>query len=485
MQITIPPINLSAIGPPLVLTVWASALLMVDLFVQSKRLIAYLAIAGLLVAGAVAIPSWNQAPVVAYAGSVVLDNTAILIHWILILITVVTILFSTDYNERQGIERGEYYTLLLFSTAAMMLMAQGRSLIVLFLALEWLSIGLYVLAGFAYPRLRSEEAAMKYLLYGSFAAGFLIYGIALIYGATGTSDMARIGETLIADEAARTNPLLLAGAALVLIGFGYKISMVPFHMWTPDVYEGSPTPVAGYMSAATKAAGFAALLRVLQFAFPREALPQWQIVLAVLAALTMIIGNVVAVAQSNIKRMLAYSSIAHAGFILVGLVAANDTGIRGFLYYLLAYGLTNLGAFAVVIALENAGEERFELQDLNGIGWRQPLLGAAMAVFMLSLAGVPPLAGFFAKLLVFTAAYQSGFWWLALIGLITSVISAFYYLRIIVNMYMRDREVPARTFTTTPLLVGVVLAAALIVVQGFLTAPVLDFVPQGLTLSAR
>ncbi len=485
MQITIPPINLSAIGPPLVLTVWASALLMVDLFVQSKRLIAYLAIAGLLVAGAVAIPSWNQAPVVAYAGSVVLDNTAILIHWILILITVVTILFSTDYNERQGIERGEYYTLLLFSTAAMMLMAQGRSLIVLFLALEWLSIGLYVLAGFAYPRLRSEEAAMKYLLYGSFAAGFLIYGIALIYGATGTSDMARIGETLIADEAARTNPLLLAGAALVLIGFGYKISMVPFHMWTPDVYEGSPTPVAGYMSAATKAAGFAALLRVLQFAFPLEALPQWQIVLAVLAALTMIIGNVVAVAQSNIKRMLAYSSIAHAGFILVGLVAANDTGIRGFVYYLLAYGLTNLGAFAVVIALENAGEERFELQDLNGIGWRQPLLGAAMAVFMLSLAGVPPLAGFFAKLLVFTAAYQSGFWWLALIGLITSVISAFYYLRIIVNMYMRDREVPARTFTTTPLLVGVVLAAALIVVQGFLTAPVLDFVPQGLTLSAR
>jgi len=485
MQITIPAINLSAIGPPLVLTVWASALLMVDLFVQSKRLVAYLAIAGLLVAGAVVIPSWNQGPVVAYAGSVVLDNTAILIHWILIVITVVTILFSTDYNERQGIERGEYYPLLLFSTAAMMLMAQGRSLIVLFLALEWLSIGLYVLAGFAYPRLRSEEAAMKYLLYGSFAAGFLIYGIALIYGATGTSDMARIGETLIADEAARTNPLLLAGAALVLIGFGYKISMVPFHMWTPDVYEGSPTPVAGYMSAATKAAGFAALLRVLQFAFPLEALPQWQIVLAVLAALTMIVGNVVAVAQSNIKRMLAYSSIAHAGFILVGLVAANDTGIRGFLYYLLAYGLTNLGAFAVVIALENAGEERFELQDLNGIGWRQPLLGAAMAVFMLSLAGVPPLAGFFAKLLVFTAAYQSGFWWLALIGLITSVISAFYYLRIIVNMYMREREVPARTFTTTPLLVGVVLAAALIIFQGFLTAPVLDFVPQALTLSTR
>ena len=481
----LPTLVWSAISAPLVLILWATALVIIDLFIANKRTTAYLALGGLLVSGLVLIPSWDRLPTTAFANMVVLDNTAILIHVTLILITAVTILFSIDYNQRQGIERGEYYVLLLFCTAAMMFMAQGRNLIVLFLALEWLSIGLYVLAGFAYPRIRSGEAAMKYLLYGSFAAGFLIYGIALIYGATGTADLGGVATALVNTPELRTDPLLLAGAALVLIGFGYKISMVPFHMWTPDVYEGSPTPVAGYMSAATKAAGFAALMRVLQFAFPLEVLPQWQLALAILAALTMIVGNVVAVAQTNIKRMLAYSSIAHAGFILVGLVANNEAGLQGFLYYLLAYGLTNLGAFAVVIALENAGEERFDLQDLHGLGWRQPVLGAAMTVFMLSLAGVPPLAGFFAKFLVFTAAYRANYWWLALIGLITSVISAFYYLRIVVNMYMREREVPARTFTTRPLLIAVAAAAILIFFQGVLAAPVLNIVPQTLELTAR
>ena len=478
------PINWAVIGPPLVLSLWATVLVLVDLFVENKRWTAYLALLGLLVSAGVAAPFWNQAPAVSFSGMVILDNTAILIDWTLVLVTAVTILFSTDYNQRQGIERGEYYAILLFSTAAMMFMAHGRNLIVLFLALEWLSISLYVLAGFGYPRIRSEEAAMKYLLYGSFAAGFLIYGIALIYGATGTADLGLIAQAFETDTGLRTNPLLLAGAGLVLIGFGYKISMVPFHMWTPDVYEGSPTPVAGYMSAATKVAGFAALLRVLTLAFPGDLAAIWQPALAVLAALSMIVGNVVAVAQSNIKRMLAYSSIAHAGFILVGLVAGNELGRQGFLYYLLAYAVTNLGAFAVVIALENAGEERFDLQDLHGLGWRQPVLGIAMAIFMLSLAGVPPLAGFFAKLLVFTGAYQAGYWWLALIGLITSVISAFYYLRIIVNMYMREQDVPARTFTTTPLLVGVALAAAVVVVQGLFTAPVLNLVPAALTAVA-
>ncbi len=209
---------------------------------------------------------------------------------------------------------------------------------------------------------------MKYLLYGSFAAGFLIYGIALIYGATGTSDLQRIGDALRTNGDLVRSPLLLAGVGMILVGFGYKISMAPFHMWTPDVYEGSPTPVAGYMSAATKVAGFAALMRVIQLALPLDVLPALQTALAVLAALTMIVGNLVAVAQTNIKRMLAYSSIAHAGFILTGLVAGNSFGFQGFVYYLLAYGLTNLGAFAVVIALENAGEERFDLQDLYGVG---------------------------------------------------------------------------------------------------------------------
>lgn len=479
MNFPFPEINWATILPPLVLVVWAIVQLLADLFIANKRTTAYLSLVGLAVAAAVAVPSWGGPPITSFAGMARIDDTAIVIDWILLLITAITILFSIDYLKRQSIEMGEYYSLLLFTTAGMMMMAHGSNLIVLFLSLEWVSIGLYVLAGFAYPRIRSEEAAMKYLLYGAFAAGFLVYGIALVYGATGTADLVTIANT-IQDRGLGSSPILLVGIGLLIVGFGYKISMVPFHMWTPDVYEGSPTPVSAYMSTATKAAGFAALLRVFQLALP-NLIETWQMPLAVLAVLTMVIGNVAAVVQHNIKRMLAYSAIAHAGFILCALVAIEVPGaVQSFLYYILAYSLTNLGAFAVVIALEQAGEERFDIADLAGIGWRQPLLGATMAIFMLSLAGVPPLAGFFAKWLVFQSAYQAGFWWLALIGLLSSVISAFYYLRIIVNMYMRDRTEPVRSFTTSPMLVGVAVAALLVIVQGFLTSPVLSLVGQTL-----
>ena len=408
----------------------------------------------------------------------VLDDTAIVIDWILALVAALTIVLSIDYNRRQGIEMGEYYTVLLLTTAGMMLMAHGTNLIVLFVALEWLSIGLYILAGFAYPRIRSQEAAMKYLLYGAFAAGFLIYGIALIYGMTGTTDLAAIGQALQTNAALQTSPVLLLGAALLLIGFGYKISAVPFHMWTPDVYEGSPTPVTAFMSAATKAAGFAALLRVVQLALPQLG-DVWQPAIAVLAALTMVVGNLAAVAQRNIKRMLAYSSIGHAGFILCAVPVIDQPGaLQAFLYYILVYSITNLGAFAVVIALEQNGEESFDIAELAGIGWRQPLLGVGMAVFMLSLAGVPPMAGFFAKWLVFQAAYNGGYWWLALIGLLISIVSVFYYLRIIVNMWMREGEDEGRNFATSPLLAGVAVSAALLIVLGVLVSPTLNIVGQ-------
>ncbi len=479
-----PEIAWSLISGPAVLIGAALLLLLADLFITDKRILAYLSLAGIAAAAAVLIPEFGAPSRTAFNNMVVLDDAAIVIDWILLLVTAITILLSIDHLRRLKIERGEYYPLVLFTTAAMMFMAQGRNLIVLFLALEWLSIGLYVLAGFAYPRIRSEEAAMKYLLYGGFAAGFLIYGVALLYGATGTVDMGGIAKALTDTPGLRTDPLTLAGAALILIGFSYKISIVPFHMWTPDVYEGSPTPVAAYMSAATKAAGFAALFRVLQIALPPTLFPTWQLALAVLAALTMIVGNVVAVAQTNVKRMLAYSSVAHAGFILTGLVAASPEGTQAFLYYLLAYSLTNLGAFAVVIAMENAGEEKFALSDLAGLGWRRPFLGATMAIFMLSLAGVPPLAGFFAKFLVFTAAYRAGYWWLALIGLLTSVVSAFYYLRIIVNMYMRDTEAAPATFATPLVRLGIVIAVIAVVIQGILTYPVLQLVPV-LTAAAQ
>jgi NADH-quinone oxidoreductase subunit N len=471
----IPSIDWATIGAPLVLVVWATALLMIDLFISNKRVTSYLALLGLGVAAAVALPFWNTTPRTSFGGMVLLDNTAIAVDLILVLIAAVSILLAIDYLHRQEIEMGEFYPLLLFTTAAMMVMGHGRNLIMLFLALEWLSIGLYILTGFAYPRLRSQEAAMKYLLYGAFAAGFLIYGIAVIYGTTGASDLTVIAERLRANPALARSPALLIGVGLLLIGFGYKISMAPFHMWTPDVYEGAPTPVTAYMSAATKVAGFAALLRVLQLAFPLDLLPSWRGALAVLAAITMIVGNVSAVAQSNIKRMLAYSSIAHAGFILCAFVALDQpTALGGLLYYLLAYSLTNVGAFAVVIALEQAGEERFDIASLAGMGWRHPVLGLSMALFMLSLAGIPILPGFFAKFFVFFAAYEAGYWWLVLLGLLTSIVSAFYYLRIIVNMYMRDEKEAARSFVTSPLRLGVTFAMVLLLAQLFLLNPVLN-----------
>ncbi len=469
-----PSIDWAVIAPPLVLVAWASALMLLDLFVTNKRSIAYLALLGIGVSALVALPFWGQPPRLAFADMVLLDSTAIAIDWLLLFTAAITILFSIDYLRRQRIEMGEYYSVVLFTTAAMMTMAHGHNLIVLFLGLEWLSIGLYVLAGFAYPQIRSQEAAMKYLLYSSFAAGFLIYGIAVIYGTTGSTDLQAIADQLRANTALQSSPGLLIGLGLVLIGFGYKIAIVPFHMWTPDVYEGSPTPITAYMSTATKVAGFVALLRVLQIAFP-DLLPAWQMVLALIAALTMVVGNIAAVVQNNIKRMLAYSSIAHAGFILCALVALNQPGaVQSLLYYLVVYTIMNMGAFAVVIAIEQAGEERFDIADLAGIGWREPVLGAAMAIFMFSLAGIPPLAGFFAKLLVFVAAYQAGFWWLVLIGLLASVISAFYYLRVIVYMYMRERPEPVRSFATSPLLIGVTFAAVLIIIQAVLISPVLN-----------
>jgi NADH-quinone oxidoreductase subunit N len=474
MTFDIPIIDWATIAAPLVLVAWGSALMLIGLFVANNRTIAYVALLGVAVSALINVPFWGEPPRLAFAGMALLDQIAILVDWALLLTAAITILFSMDYLRRQRIEMNEYYTIVLFATAAMMTMAHSHNLIVLFLGLEWLSIALYVLAGFAYPRIRSQEAAMKYLLYGSLSAGFLIYGIAVIYGVTGTTDLQGIADQLGANAALLTSPGLLIGLGLVLIGLGYKITMVPFHMWAPDVYEGSPTPITAYMSTATKVAGFVALLRVLQIAFI-DLLPQWQMALAVIAALTMIVGNVAAVVQNNLKRMLSYSSIAQAGFIMCALVGLNQDGaIQSLLYYLLAYTITNMAAFAVVIAIEQFGEERFDIADLAGIGWREPVLGATMAIFMLSLAGIPPLVGFFAKLLVFLVAYQAGFWWLVLIGLLTSVVSAFYYLRIIVNMYMRERPEPTRSFASWPLLAGVTVAAILLIGQLLIISPFLE-----------
>jgi NADH-quinone oxidoreductase subunit N len=483
-QIIIPPVDFRLLAPLLVVVTWATVLLLVDVFAVPegrKKITGYLAIAGFVVAALTALPLWNVGGST-FSGMIALDNYALTLTWIFLLVGALSIAMSLNYLPRQGIEQGEFYPLIMFAVAGMILMAQGTDLIVLFLGLETLSITLYILTGFAYPRLTSEEAAMKYLVLGAFAAGFFVYGIALIYGAIGTVNLNGITEylarqTLVGED----QTLLLIGAGLVLIAFAFKVALVPFHMWTPDVYEGSPTPVAAFMSVGTKGAALAALLRILQSMPTLEA--YWLPVLAALAAATMIIGNLGALAQTNVKRMLAYSSVGHAGYILLGVIVSSNFAAQAFLFYLLTYALTNLGAFAVVIALEQRGELAWSLDDFAGLFQRQPMLAVAMAVFMFSLAGVPPTAGFMAKFYVFTAAWEGGLGWLALVGVLSSAVAAFFYLRVVVRMFMQEPVRDVELSLNRGLTFNIGLAAIATLLIGLIPTPVIFLIERSLVAS--
>jgi NADH-quinone oxidoreductase subunit N len=409
---------------------------------------------------------------------VVLDGMSAFIGVVGLIATLLTVWVSLNYNRDRRIERGEYYALLLFSTSGLLLMAQAANLIIVFLGLELLSIPLYILAGFARPQLESEEAAIKYFLLGAFSTGFLVYGIALIYGATGTTDIARIAQ---AAQTGKNATLLLVGAGLVIVGLGFKVAAVPFHMWTPDVYEGAPTPVTGFMSVGAKAAGFAALLRVFLYGL-HAVQTDWAPVLAILSALTMILGNVVALSQTNLKRMLAYSSIAHAGYMLMGVATGNRAGLSAVMFYLLTYTFTNIGAFTVLAVMARREGEDQTFPQYAGLARRQPWLAVAMSLFMLSLTGIPPTGGFFGKYYLFMAAVNGNLGWLAILGVLTSVISAFFYLRVIVDMTMREpeRETPARIY---PALVTTLAVTALgTLVLGVWPGPWLQMAQAGLRL---
>lgn len=477
----IPPIDLTLIAPLLTVVAWATALLLVDVFAipkGKKKLTGYLAIAGMVVAALVAVPLWEVSGST-FSGMIVLDRYGLTLTWIFLLVGILSIALALDYLPRHGIEQGEYYPLMMFAVGGMILMAQGTDLIVLFLGIEVLSITLYILTGFAYPRLSSEEAAMKYLILGAFAAGFFVYGLALIYGATGTTNLAEMAAYLAAQPAGTDQTLMLAGAAMILIAFGFKVALVPFHMWTPDVYEGSPTPVAAFMSVGTKAAAFGALLRILSIGLP--ALQSvWLPVLAVLAAATMIVGNLGAFGQRNVKRMLAYSSVGHAGYILMAIMVASERGAQAFLFYMLAYAMTNLGAFGVVIALEQRGEAAWSLDDFAGLYQRRPMLALSMALFMFSLAGVPPTAGFMAKFYVFTAAYEGGLGLLALIGVLTSAMAVVFYLRIIMRMFMHEPQRELEPTMNRGLAVNIALAGVLTLLIGIVPAPLILLVERSL-----
>jgi NADH-quinone oxidoreductase subunit N len=350
-------------------------------------------------------------------------------------------MLSYNYLTRLGIQRGEYYVLLMFSISGMMLMAMAADLIVIFLALELLSIPLYVLAGFARPRTDSEEAAVKYFLLGAFASGFLVYGVAIVFGATGYTGLTDVLQTV--ESGAANLTLLAVGAALILVGLSFKVAAVPFHMWTPDVYQGAPSSVTAFMAVGAKVGGFAALMRI--FVYLGVLAIDFTAVLWGLAALTMILGNIVAIAQKNIKRMLAYSSIAQAGYIMMALVPFGqkdimDDAIASALLYLVAYAVMNFAAWAIVITLEKAEGKGLEIQDYAGLGRKYPVLAAIMAVSMLSFTGIPPTLGFIGKFYLFRSVIDGGFVGLAIIGVLTSLVSAYYYLRVVIYMYMQDGE---------------------------------------------
>ena len=442
----------STIGPLIFLTIWASVLLLVDLFIPKERkgITALLSAVGLALTLSFTLLQIGQG-ITGFSGMVVLDGFSVFVNALLLVSGLLGIALAYGYVKRMELERGEYYTLLLFSVTGMMLMAQAADLIVVFLALELLSIPLYVLAAFARPRVESEEAGLKYFLLGAFATGFVVYGTALVFGATGSTNLVTILDGTASGAAnlstgAGGTLLLSIGAALILVGFGFKVAAVPFHMWTPDVYQGAPSAVTAFMSSGAKIAGFAALLRVFATAFPSISVDMTGILWA-MAALTMILGNVVAIAQTNIKRLLAYSSIAHAGYILMAFVPYGDsdplvrnTSIAAGLFYLVAYAITNFGAWGVVIALEKSEGRGLEIADYAGLARKHPALAAAMTVFMLSLIGLPPTVGLVGKVYLFRAVIAGGFYGLAIIGVLTSLISAYYYLRVVVTMYMRDGE---------------------------------------------
>ncbi len=439
--------DLNTLLPLIFLTVWACMLLLVDLFIPKGRKgwTALIAAIGLATAMGLTLAQAGQENV-AFSGMVVLDGFSSFLDVLFLGTGLLGIALAYGYLRRMGIERGEYYALLLFSVTGMLLMAQAGDLIVIFLALELLSIPLYVLSAFARPRLESEEAGLKYFLLGAFSTGFVVYGIALVFGATGATNLMKIVSAAAGSGSGPTVslPLLGIGAALILVGFGFKVAAVPFHMWTPDVYQGAPTPVTSFMAVGAKAAGFAALLRIFVTALPAlevDLVP----VLWGLAALTMLVGNLLAISQTNIKRMLAYSSIAHAGYILMALAAygkplVSGDAVASALFYLVTYALTSFGSWAVVIALEKSEGKGLEIADYAGLGRKRPLLAAAMTIFMLSLTGMPPTLGLVGKFYLFRTAIQGGFIGLAIIGVLTSLISAYYYLRVVVTMYMRDGD---------------------------------------------
>jgi len=482
-MITIPAVNMTPIMPEIFLSVLAMALLLINVFVPSgqKSYIGYISFIGVIAAAVLVGTGWGM-HVESFNGAVVQDNFASFFKMIFLLSAGLAILISDQYMVREECNHGELYPLILFTVVGMMLMAAGTDLMTIFLGLEVMSVSLYVLAGFNRENRKSNEAGLKYFLLGAFSTGFLLYGMALTYGATGSTRISVIATQAALQTLPSSNVMLMSGMLLMITGFAFKVAAAPFHMWTPDVYEGAPTPMTAFMSAGPKAAGFAAALRILLVSFPTMQ-ADWSQLFWVLAVLTMTVGNITALRQDNIKRMLAYSSIAHAGYCLVGFAAGNPTGTAGIMFYMLSYTFMNIGAFAIIVLVGKKGEPNGNVMDFAGFGFKHPALAVAMSIFLFSLAGMPPTAGFIGKFYLFSGAIQKGYIWLAVIGVLNSAASVYYYLRVMVYMYMKE---PTEEFdwmqVSAPIALSLLISVSGTLVLGIVPSIVLQYAQEAIKL---
>jgi len=494
-EIAHPPVDWFAIAPEIALFGAAILIVIVRSVVRHDPRVRpaslWIGLAGVAVSGVFTGVQWgyvhSNGPYEAMAGLVAVDGFAVFVMTVVLGATLLALLLSAGYLRRENLESPEYFALMLCSATGMMLMASANDLITIFLSLEILSIALYVLAAFDRKRLSSQEAGLKYFLLGSFSSAVFLYGIALVYGATGTTNLTGIAQFL-AKTTLLHNGVLLVGFALLLVGLGFKVAAAPFHMWTPDVYQGAPTPVTAFMAAATKAAAFAAFLRVFVGAFQLYQV-DWRPAVWGLAVLSLLVGSTAAIVQTDVKRMLAYQSIAHAGYVLIGVQVANAQGTSAALFYVLTYAVMTTGAFAIVMLLARKGDDRHDLSDYRGLATARPVLAGLLTLFLLAQAGVPFTGGFVAKLAVFSAAINVGQYWLALIGMLAAVIGAFVYLRIVLAMYAPPDDASAfdgpRIVVDAGTGVALTIAATAIILLGVVPGIMLDFAHAATQLLAH
>lgn len=455
--------------PEIVMLCLAILVLIMDLIIKKKEVLALISILSAAIVGYLLIGSSGEI----FSGMFISDNYSLFFKLIFLISLTLSVLLSIRYLRIENVNFGEYYSLMLFSSLGMMIMASAGDLIVLYLGLELMALSTYILAGFIRHEIRSNEAALKYFLLGAFASAFLLYGISLTYGLTGTTNLKAIANYLISNKV-EANPALILAILLLVVAMSFKIAAVPFHMWAPDVYEGAPTPVTAFMSVGPKAAGFAILGRVFTTAFGSLTV-EWTTVLIPIAIFTMAVGNILAISQSNIKRMLAYSSIAHAGYALIGIIAGTGDGISSVMNYLFIYAFMNIGAFSIVTILKSEGVAGEELSDYEGLAKTHPLASGLMLIFMFSLTGIPPTAGFIGKFYLFMSAIKAGYTWLAVVAVIFSAISAYFYLRVVMLMYMKEPKTEVSLSTSMPAGIAIAVTVIAVLILGIFPSGIIEF----------